>query len=430
MSITSQAEADQHPSAAEHIDRLKKLLAEAQNEASRHKQRLDKMGLIVLEREKKISELQHYEYNFRKASEQKHLLNTSEDKLREQIKTLNHDKERLIKELEEHQQRAVQLERVNHFLREKQEEARLEINQLHSEFNKTQNHVVEVSEKLQTSTRSQQDLEEELVRERQAKEEAIEEVTALYSQFESLKKMLADAKNKVDGIQAEKDEIQAAQEKLKQEEIEKAHASRIDAESHLKIAQQHLAKKVKETSDLNDKVYSQDLLIQELQNQLEQAKERILEQQQSFDLQLHQEKRLYEQLNESFRSTESLVTKWEEKYFNVYEKWQENEIQLREMKKIEAKHNQLQVLLANIGGFIGTPMNCAPQMAEMTSSEMEEGPSASISETSETVRESFTEPDLFENKPPVIETSNMKKPYHNLFDMPAQGKRLKDNFFE
>jgi hypothetical protein len=34
------------------------------------------------------------------------------------------------------------------------------------------------------------------------------------------------------------------------------------------------------------------------------------------------------------------------------------------------------------------------------------------------------------SKTQVVETSNMKKPYQNLFDMPVQIKRPKHNLFE
>lgn len=283
MATTSHAKIErQHPVE----DHLKRQLAEAKIENERNKQRLEKLSLIVLEREKKICELQQYEHSHRKVNEQRHTGNTSLEPGREQLQELHNDKARLCKELEESQQHAIQLERVIRFLHERQEESQLEINNLHDEFHKTQTLTTELTEKLHAVSHIQQELEDTMTQERLAKEEALGEVESLYSQFESLKKMLSEAKQKSETIQAERYEAEAALEKLKQEEINQAYATQNETEVHLKMAQQHLAKKVKETSDLHDKVHSQDILIQELQNHLEQAQRQISEQQRSFEAQL------------------------------------------------------------------------------------------------------------------------------------------------
>jgi chromosome segregation ATPase len=431
LTTASHAEVERQQSTEKQLHLLKQQLAEAQNENGRNRQRLEKLGQVVLEREKKISELQRYEYSFRKINEQRHAVDVSGDAYREQLRELQGEKERLGKELEDSHQHTVQLDRVIRFLRERQEEAQLEINQFHEELNKAQVLIAELTEKSQFAGRNQQELEDKIIQERLVKEEALEEVKTLYSQFEVLKKMLTEAKLKSENIQAERNDIEASQEKLKQEEINKALASLSETESHLKIAQQHLAKKVKETSDLQDKVHSQNLLIQEIQSNLDQSRTRISEHQHSFEVQLQQEKRLQEQLCESARTTESLVSKWEEKYFNIYEKWKDNEMHLKEMKKIEAKHAQLQVLLANIGGFFETPMGYSPQVTEELSSKLQEAPDfISQSAPQSPVYDVVAEASLLQNKDQVVETSNMKKPYQNLFDMPVQNKRPKHNLFE
>lgn len=430
MSTTFHAKAEQKHPVEDQIHHLKRQLAEAQIENERNKQRLEKLSLIVLEREKKICELQQYQSNGRKINEQRQTLSLSLESGKEHLQELQNDKERLCKELEESQQHAVQLERVIRFLHERQEESQLEINNLHDEFHKTQALTTELNEKIQAASHIQQQLEELIAQERLGKEEALEEVKSLHSQFESLKKMLSESKQKAETIQAERYEAEAALEKLKQEEINKAFASQTETEAHLKIAQQHLAKKVKETSDLHDKVHSQDLLIQELQNQLGEAQRQLLELQHSYEAQIQQEKRLQEQLCDSVKTAESIANKWEQKYFNIFEKWQENEMHLKEMKKIEAKHAQLQVLLANIGGFFETPMGYSTPKSEERSSKQQEILEPLITTPQSEMCEIEADLDLIENKTQIIETSNMKKPYQNLFDMPVQNKRLKHNLFE
>ncbi|MBA3816769.1 MAG: hypothetical protein H0X29_09695, partial [Parachlamydiaceae bacterium] len=374
MTTTSYAEEELQRPTEQQVNQLKRQLAEAQIENGRNRQRLEKLSLIVLEREKKIAQLQHYELNFRKFNNQKNSVGTSENATLEQLRKLQSDKERLTKELEDSHQHAIQLDRVIHFLRERQEESQLEINQFHDEFHKAQTVVAECNEKLHHVGHGQKELEDVVLQEREAKEEALEEIKALYSQFEALKKMLGEVQQQLEISQAERSTTEAEQEKLKHEEISKAYASQAETEVHLKMAQQHLAKKVKEVSDLQDKGHSQDLLIKELQSNLEQTRMLMSEQHRSFETQLQQEKKHQEQLWESAKTAESLVSKWEEKYFNINEKWQNNEVQLKEMKKIEAKHSQLQVLLANIGGFFGTPMTYPTQISEEKISIPEENP--------------------------------------------------------
>jgi hypothetical protein len=64
---------------------------------------------------------------------------------------------------------------------------------------------------------------------------------------------------------------------------------------------------------------------------------------------------LQEQLNEVLRSFDSQIHKWEEKYFHIYEKWQESEMRNHSLKKLEEKHAQMQSMLASLGTFIAPP---------------------------------------------------------------------------
>ena len=57
------------------------------------------------------------------------------------------------------------------------------------------------------------------------------------------------------------------------------------------------------------------------------------------------------------KGNESQITKWEEKYFRMCEKWQESENRVRELRKFEEKHLQMQSLIANLGNFMGGGFN-------------------------------------------------------------------------
>ncbi len=126
-----------------------------------------------------------------------------------------------------------------------------------------------------------------------------------------------------------------------------------ESESRLKVAQQHLAKKVKEAAILTEKVESQQTNLDDALQGSEALKNQINQLQANMDIYQKQEKRLQDQLHEALKGTESQVTKWEEKYFRMYDKWQESENRIRELKKFEEKHHQMQSLLANLGSFMG-----------------------------------------------------------------------------
>lgn len=130
-----------------------------------------------------------------------------------------------------------------------------------------------------------------------------------------------------------------------------------ESETRLKVAQQHLAKKVKEAALLAERVDEQQNSLAEMTQTLDQQKTQIVQLQASVDLYQRQEKRLQEQLHDALKGTESQVAKWEEKYFRMYDKWQESEIKIRELKKFEEKHQQMQHLFANLGNFMGGSFN-------------------------------------------------------------------------
>lgn len=428
---------------------LKRQLAEAQLENGRYKQRLEKLSHIVLERERKIAELQQYEMNFRKMGEQKLSLDALSEKQGEQIRVFHRQNEQMHKELEESQQHGKQLERVIHFLRERQEEARLETNQFREEYQKAQTVIAEQQEIIKTSEEKGRELEVALEKEKMVKEEAFDEVKALHSQFELLKKIVVDSKEQlalkssqegeaqtaVSSLTAEKNRLESV---LKQttEHLHSTKGALEEIEARLKMAQQHLAKKVKETSDLNDRIHTQDLAMQDLQNHLNQARSRIAEQQQTIEHHFQQERRLQDQLLEASRSTESIVTKWEEKYFKVYEKWQENEGRMKELKKLEEKYLQLQTILSNIGGLFGThlipsipPHIITQPIEERISSPSfpkEESKSKEIEADSLILKCDISQ----ETSEQELGESDHKGPYQNLFDMPKQLKRPKYNLFE
>ncbi len=168
----------------------------------------------------------------------------------------------------------------------------------------------------------------------------------------------------LDGIIKEQDQQMAEKGDqclilMQEKAVAEAHIQELrglldESESRLKVAQQHLAKKVKEAAILTEKVESQQAGLDDALQSSEALKSQINQLQANMDIYQKQEKRLQDQLHEALKGTESQVTKWEEKYFRMYDKWQESENRIRELKKFEEKHHQMQSLLANLGSFMGT----------------------------------------------------------------------------
>lgn len=135
------------------------------------------------------------------------------------------------------------------------------------------------------------------------------------------------------------------QEKYKLEDT-LANSTRYQEELdvRIKVAQQHLGKKVKEVALMNEKMEEQKAQIADLQGILTELKDKMAEMQTSFEQKVHQEKKQQEQLHETVRFTEAQVAKWEDKYLKTYEN----------LKVLEEKQRQMQALFSSLGNVMGT----------------------------------------------------------------------------
>lgn len=128
-----------------------------------------------------------------------------------------------------------------------------------------------------------------------------------------------------------------------------------EGDAKLKMAQQHLAKKMKESTVLSQQLEEKETVCVQMQQQLHLAQQQTHSLQLSLEQSEQRERRLQEQLQDTVRIGEAQAGKWEEKYFQMCDKWQESEAQLRELKKFEEKYRQMQGLILNLGAFIGSP---------------------------------------------------------------------------
>lgn len=134
-----------------------------------------------------------------------------------------------------------------------------------------------------------------------------------------------------------------------QGEIHRLKSTLFEKEGDLLQAQQHLAKKVKEAAQLEDKNEELRLFVNELQQVQNQSRVKLAELQTASDYQVNFQKKLEDQHQDLSKAHEHQIAKWEEKYFAVYEKWQSAEARLKELEKLEDKQKQLQGILSSLG---------------------------------------------------------------------------------
>jgi chromosome segregation ATPase len=190
--------------------------------------------------------------------------------------------------------------------------------------------------------------------------ERLEEVIEVRTQMEQhLTELEAIATNQESQLQEFDAQMQLLQQEKQTLETDRDQLKTLldESETRLKIAQQHLAKKVKEAAVLSEKVEEQQVNLSDLAHNVDHQKTHLVQLQASLDIYQKQEKCLQDQLHSALKGTESQVSKWEEKYFRMYDKWQESENRIRELKKFEEKHHQMQSLIANLGSFMGGSFN-------------------------------------------------------------------------
>lgn len=340
--------------ASAQLDQTQRQASIVEAENATYKLRLEKLAAILREKEKKIADLQQYELSFRKVSEQKAQHDAAVEKHLSQAQTMEQELASSNRQLDVFQQHVKQLEEAVRALQEEKQAGQSAQAAMQAQMDALQTDAAALRLELDEAAGRQNQLEAFL---QSVQAESLDELRIrIDSQQEQLAAALAAAEDK-QALQAENAALQ--------ESLAQAKGAQNDAEVQLKTAHQHLAKKVKETAELNDKVQFQQEQLHEQQSQLNQSRLRTAELQQTLDAHLQQEKLLQEQLQQSARAMEALSIRWEEKYFKIYEKWQEGEVRIKEMKKLEDKCLQMQSLLANIGGVfgvpLGTPVHHVPQ---------------------------------------------------------------------
>lgn len=233
----------------------------------------------------------------------------------ENVPKLQAENAHLKSTLEEAQLHSRQLERVIHFLRERAEESFREAKQLREEFETRK-------DELHSSSQDQQEIHQQLA--------------ILSEQLEAERTTNNELLQKIGELQQQ------------QQQQTRSHDSAFEEhEASAKIAQQHIAKKMKEIAGLLEQIDTQKFQLMDLRHALNDAQQQNVMVKQNLEMQLQQERHLHEQLEQRVLIAENQSKKWEEQYNSLYNSWQEGDAEKRSLKGIEERYRQLQGLFMN-----------------------------------------------------------------------------------
>lgn len=238
--------------------------------------------------------------------------------------------------------------------------------QIHSKMTQLQkilelqkNELREVGEKLQIALKNEQEnalifekekdsLQQELL----LKTEEIHEQANVYKKIEGV---CQELQKEQENLNQELINKQQVIENLKSEIIQ-LKESIITLEEDLQLAQQHLAKKVKDHAILQD---SNDLQKETL-NGLNEQNTILREKIDDLNLKIDSYQQIEKNGNEQIKN-------WEKKYVDLHDKWQVLSKKIDQYKKIEEKHLQMQSLLEKFNELLINEISTPDVKAELKS---------------------------------------------------------------
>ncbi|MBA2727296.1 MAG: hypothetical protein H0U49_03875, partial [Parachlamydiaceae bacterium] len=136
------------------------------------------------------------------------------------------------------------------------------------------------------------------------------------------------------------------------EDLDMCHRALEEKEQLFDEAQQHLAKKVRETSQLDSRIEELNAQAKAslssyelIENHSSELKARL---QKSLDLQVHLEEKIHAHIKD--------IELWKEKHADIELKWQTAKKQIEDLQKISDRHQQLQNMVSNFGNILGMPL--------------------------------------------------------------------------
>lgn len=174
-------------------------------------------------------------------------------------------------------------------------------------------------------------------------------------------------------------------------------------ENDLQTAQQHLAKKVKESARLNERVDEAEKRTQELEQARNELRTRLTAMDAELEKERKREAEIETRCQQRILEAQGAATHWEREYARIAQQLVQAEEANKRLRELEAKYNQVSSVLANLGQFFTPPAaTAAPAPTPVAKPEADlpkEQPQASPEEQ-----------DLFSSTQP------QRRPKRNLFD--------------
>lgn len=318
------------------------------------RQNLEKLSALIREKDKRILELQQYEYSAKKAIEQKTWLQEELESERHKVKLLEKEKESQASALTESRQHAQQLERAIQFLQQRNEIILSEKNHLQESFQESETLATNLKEAYEEYRQLAANLEAKLTDELDNRQELSNELGALYKQFENLKRIIETQKQQLE----EQNNLRSQAEwALASSENEKARLQENFAACQKEVAaiKEHVTKGMREAKELEnryaeaiDEKINASRALHQLQREFDKQHQEYLQAKEKLKNCLDREKSILATAEESFaklkhRSSmlENELAKQRSKQEEIHDRY---DLLLIKNELIENERDRLQVL--------------------------------------------------------------------------------------
>ncbi|SCA62506.1 hypothetical protein SCG7109_AB_00030 [Chlamydiales bacterium SCGC AG-110-M15] len=334
----------------EESEETKKSLDETQNDLS--KEREEHQAELKSLRSKHESALEEKEV------EQKNILASFE--------SLQREHQVLNVKLEEREQKILNI------CADYESRIALEVEQRETETGKLSSEITQLNQRVNSLTIIEsekvdlQNKHEELVKEYDGVVKRLEQMSGVRQDLDARLDKLSQRYRECQAALHEKTEdLKGAREAGKQldEKLKESLTANQEGESQLSVLQQHFKRKVKENALQADMLKKQKMEAMSLQNDFTNAQGEVKKLVSSIEMQKAHEEKVQAMTRDTLNVAEQRAKEWQEKYFAVHSKWQDGNMRIKDLEKIQGEYQQVQEFLSKMRHFVGSGMAVPNQQA-------------------------------------------------------------------
>ncbi len=165
-------------------------MEESKAQSSRDKIKIEKLASAIFEKDQRIKELQQLEVALKRTVDIKQELEKALENKTNECSSLQEEKRQIQGDIKDRCLHIEQLERVIQFLRERSQEAQLELNQLREEYQSSQEVILNLQEQLSIYKSQCIQSDEVFKQTENDKQEALSEIILLQNQIEQIKSQI------------------------------------------------------------------------------------------------------------------------------------------------------------------------------------------------------------------------------------------------